>query len=78
MYNEQKETENFEKACGGRSKADQLFKIFQDSYPGHAYDVKKFHVREYSKTEVFKLRASKYGFTNTQIEMLLRLQGRHI
>jgi hypothetical protein len=66
--------EAFEDAVGGVSKAEQMQRLWNDSYPcGTKYD-KTFKTGFYrSKEQVFWIKAKREGFTQEQIDMFLSL-----
>lgn len=70
MYDEEYEQEKFIRAVGGRSKADELQRIWNNSFPHSTYDI--FHPK--SKTDVFKEKARDSGFTTKQINAFLNLR----
>lgn len=67
--NEQTLTDNFVKLVGGRTRADQLFRILQSSYPTQGRWGEKI-----SKNEVFRMKAKREGFADKEINAILRLQ----
>ena len=71
--NEQEQTAEFERLCGGVDKAQRLFRLYKDSRGfGNAYDM--VMGRGQTKEQVFRKRACEEGFTHEQINALLRLQ----
>jgi hypothetical protein len=59
----------------GIKRAERLMRIYQDSYPqGTQYD-KTMRTGHYKSTsDVFKIRAKREGYTDKEINWLLRLQ----
>ena len=71
---EQKSQALFEDAVGGVKKAEQMMRLWNDSYPcGTKYD-KTFKTGFYrSKEQIFNIKAKRDGFTQKQINMFLAL-----
>jgi hypothetical protein len=67
---EQGKIEAFENLLG-RVKANQLYRIFQESFPTEIWD-KGF--KKLTTEEAFAIKAAKAGFTKTEINALLELQ----
>ena len=63
--------EAFEEYMGGRSRADQLFRIYQNSYPMPTHQIGV----TLSSEEVFQHKAKREGFSQEEIDALLLLQG---
>lgn len=61
---EQATTAAFENYVGGVSKAQQLFRIYKESYPSARWG----HVRGMSKIEVFCAKAKNAGFNQAEID----------
>lgn len=69
MIDEQVATKAFEELCGSVERAQQLFRIFKDSYPMPGQ-----WMEQLPKRVVFRRRALFTGFTEQEIEALLDLQ----
>ncbi len=68
MRDEQKQQDEFIKAVGGQKNADRLQRISDNSYPRY-----RDTYRQWTKTEVFRQKAKKEGFTNKMINLFLML-----
>lgn len=67
---ESKTTKAFEEYVGGVFYAEQMMRIYNNSYPGikkSAFD------KPLSKQEIFRIKASKEGFTHLEIDAFLML-----
>ena len=67
---EQAMTDQFEELMGGRDRAGRLCSILRDSYPQTGYG---YWVKAMSKTEVFRSKASREGFSTREIDAILEL-----
>ena len=64
----------FEEAVGGVSKAEQMQRLWNNSYPvGTKYDYSMKTGVYRSKEQVFWIKAKREGFTDKQIKMFLSL-----
>ena len=70
MIDEQEATDRFEQLCGGVSRAQELLRVWQNSYAS------PHPIPTYSKSkeEVFWLSAMARGFSDEQIDAFLDLQ----
>ena len=67
---EQATQDNMVEIVGGRSKADRLMYLLNNSYPsGTAYD--RLHGRGKTKNEVFRSKAKAEGFSDEHIDAFL-------
>ena len=70
MRDEQRETERFERLCGGVANAQALLRIWGDSYPQQG----AYIFERYSKEDVFRRKATAAGFSQRQVNAFLALQ----
>lgn len=70
---EQERQDRFVRMVGGRNKAEQLDRIWKQSYPRYGYSEKDRRNRQLSRDEVFEESAKEAGFTQKQIDMFSSL-----
>lgn len=73
MKDEQKETDKFVKLCGSVKKAEQLFRLYTNSFP-FGTSLTFLMDRGKTKEQVFIKKALEENFTMKQINALLNLQ----
>jgi len=70
MYDEQQAHNDFEQLVGSRQRAERLFNLYKRSYPSPSVISTEVTSREL----VFRKKAKREGFTDTEIDALLNLQ----
>ena len=70
LFDEQTATYYFENMVGGTAKADEMLRLWRDSYQCDMRPQGKLHTRQ----EVFEKKAKRAGFTQEQIDCFYNLQ----
>jgi hypothetical protein len=69
---EQERTDDFVELMGGRQRAEQLYRILQQSYPRYC-SIDDEYPKQHTKEEVFAQEAKRRGFKKKEISAILSL-----